>query len=445
MKTWLVILALLVAGLWFQLGLLVYAMYALIGLMLASRFLSRVWIDAIDAERAPLPPQLEIGETATVTVDLQNRGALPIAWLLVEDSAPHPAAGVPQQSAAVKLDGATLRVLQLSPRGEGRVEYNATFQRRGYHQFGPLLIESGDLFGLHRRYRVVTRPQFVTVLPRVVPVPNYNLASRRPAGELRYTHRLFEDPTRINGIREYQRGDPFNRIHWRATARARTLQCKTFEPSCVAGLTVLLDFHEAAFAGDDGPARAELAVTTAASLCNAVHLQRQQVGLVSNGRDAVDRITNEGFRHGFRSRSAAQAGVAMKERSDRLRPVIVETRRGESQMGHILESLARLELTDGLTLPQLVDEARSRLPRNATIAAILGDLTEPSAWALGSLAQSGFSVVAILVGDAARAQPGWAQSTGHASILLANGVQLRAVSSEEDITQLCSGTATALA
>ena len=181
MKTWLVILGLLVAGLAFQLGLLTYAMYALIGLMLVSRFLSRTWINAIDAERAPLATQLEVGETATVAIDLRNRSALPVAWLLVEDSVPN-AGLVEDDSAGVKLDGAALRVLQLGPRGTARIEYDATFLRRGYHQFGPLLIESGDLFGLHRRYRVATRPHFVTVLPRVIPVPNYNLASRRPAG-----------------------------------------------------------------------------------------------------------------------------------------------------------------------------------------------------------------------------------------------------------------------
>jgi len=29
----------------------------------------------------------------------------------------------------------------------------------------------------------------------------YNLASRRPIGEIRVAHRLFEDPTRLAGVR----------------------------------------------------------------------------------------------------------------------------------------------------------------------------------------------------------------------------------------------------
>jgi hypothetical protein len=52
-----------------------------------------------------------------------------------------------------------------------------------------------------------------------VALEGYNLSSRRPIGEIRLAHRLFEDPTRMAGVRPYQQGDPLNRIHWRATAR----------------------------------------------------------------------------------------------------------------------------------------------------------------------------------------------------------------------------------
>src|SRR5438309_1532742 len=82
----------------------------------------------------------------------------------------------------------------------------------GYCQIGPTVLESGDLFGLHRRYRVVTEPVYVLVYPKVVPLRGYDVASRRPIGDIRLTHRLYEDPTRIAGVRAYQPGDPLNRI-----------------------------------------------------------------------------------------------------------------------------------------------------------------------------------------------------------------------------------------
>jgi len=43
--------------------------------------------------------------------------------------------------------------------------YQLKCNRRGYHQIGPLVVETGDLFGLHRRYRVLTSPHFLLVYP----------------------------------------------------------------------------------------------------------------------------------------------------------------------------------------------------------------------------------------------------------------------------------------
>ena len=139
---------------------------------------------------------------------------------------------------------------------------------RGYYQVGPLVLESGDLFGLHRRYRVGTVPSFVLVYPRVLPLEGYDLATRRPIGEIRLTHRLFEDPTRIAGVRPYETGDPLGRVHWRATARTGFLHSKIYEPSTIAGATLLLDFHQAGYHQQGEPFRSELAVTTVASLAS---------------------------------------------------------------------------------------------------------------------------------------------------------------------------------
>ena len=109
------------------------------------------------------------------------------------------------------------------------------------------MLETGDLFGLHRRFRIVTEPVYIMVYPKVVPLPGYDLASRRPIGEIRLTHRLFEDPTRIAGVRYYQPGDPLNRVNWAATARTGVLHCKVYDASTIAGATIVLDFHQASY------------------------------------------------------------------------------------------------------------------------------------------------------------------------------------------------------
>ena len=96
----------------------------------------------------------------------------------------------------------------LKPKGSARMLYQLGCNRRGYYQIGPLVMESGDLFGLHRRFRVATKPHFLTVYPKALPLEGYQIASRRPIGEVRMTHRLYEDPTRNAGVRRYEAGDP---------------------------------------------------------------------------------------------------------------------------------------------------------------------------------------------------------------------------------------------
>jgi uncharacterized protein (DUF58 family) len=319
----------------------------------------------------------------------------------------------------------------MKARGHKTLTYQFQCNQRGYFQIGPLVLETGDLFGLHRRYRVLTEPHFVLVYPDVVPLEGFDVASRRPIGEVRMTYRLYEDPTRIAGVRRYEAGDPFNRVHWRATARTGTLHSKLYEPSTLAGATIVLDFHEASYPSEGGVYRSELAITAVASVANALYEMSQQVGLVTNGRDAADRIRQEGWDYDIRTRQAAQRAAGMIESSDRLEPVIVETQRGPAQLMRILETLARVELTDGLPFVDLIRETASRLPRDATVLAVLPEVTADTAVSLGNLRRNGFAVSAIL--NMYETQD-FAQAAGR---LEAEGIQSRHLKDREGIATVC--------
>lgn len=394
MKWFIGVILMLLAALVLQSSLLAYAMYVTLAVMIVSRFLARGWINHLGASRSCPQITAEAGDTVTVKVTVKNHGWLPVAWVLLEDMLPAKAVDGAQR---VKVKGKRIQLCTIAPRGEVEVRYKLHFQTRGYYQVGPLVMETGDLFGLHRRYRVGTDPHFIEVYPRVLPLEGYDLSSRRPVGEIRLCHRLYEDPTRITGVREYQSGDPMNRVHWRATARTGELHCKVYEPSTIAGATVLLDFHEDGYPSRAEPLRSELAVTAAISLAHAVHVLGQQIGFVSNGRDAADRIRLEGWDHDYRSREAALKSAAMRDKSERLKPLVVSTRRGVEQFQRIRELLARIELTDGLTFAQLTIEMAGRIPRDATVLAILPDVSVETALALGNLRRLGSAVTAILI------------------------------------------------
>jgi uncharacterized repeat protein (TIGR01451 family) len=429
MKWFLGALLLLLAALVLESGLLAYAMYVLLALLVLSRFLTRSWIQNLSATRHCDRAIAEVGHSVTVNVTVRNNGALPVAWVLLEDILP--AKALIENRSRLRVKKKRFKIALLGPYASTLLSYEIEFKMRGYYQVGPLVLESGDLFGLHRRYRVGSAPHFVLVYPKVIPLEDYELASRRPIGEILLTHRLYEDPTRIAGVRGYEAGDPLNRVHWRATARTGTLHSKLYEPSTIAGATLVLDFHTVGYDSRREPQRSEVAVTATASLAHALYQMGQQVGLVTNGRDAADRIRLEGWAHDFRTRQAAQESAGMREESERLQPLVVETRRGVEQFQRIRETLARVELTDGLTLAELIYETASRLPRDATVVAILGEAGPETALALGSLRRRGYAVSAILVifEDVALEE-----AQRH---LLAAGIEVRHLKNEAELPGLC--------
>jgi uncharacterized protein (DUF58 family) len=453
MRWFLGLLLLLLAALVLESSLLAYAAYVLLGLLLVSRWLARNWAEHLSAIRAckkarrdedwpdpgregrPASLSADIGERLAVRLSVRNAGRLPVIWVLLEDAL-LPASALDRRFPRLKVKGKRIQVRSIRAGANAELRYQLECVGRGYFQIGPLILETGDLFGLHRRYRVLAEPVFLMVYPKVVPLTGYDIASRRPIGDVRLSLRLYEDPTRIAGVRRYEAGDPLNRVHWRATARTGTLHSKVVEPSTLSGATVLLDFHAASYHQRGEPFRSELAVTAAASLVNAVCEMGQQVGLVTNGRDAADRIRLEGWRNQDpRTREAArQAATAEETGPPRIEPQIVPTRRGVEQLQRAREVLARVELAQGLTFAQLVIETAPRLPRDATVLAVLADVSVESAVALGNLRRRGLAVSVVLVMmDEEALEKAYAR-------LLAEGVRdLRHLANEAELPDVCRG------
>ncbi len=423
------LLFLLVCALVFRLGLLAYALYTLVGIVLTGRWLARHAAQAIAAQRVCPQVEAEVGDVIPIEVHFRNQSRLPIPWALVEDLLPHHA--LIHNPPNLEVVGRRVTLVTLPGRTVRTLRYQLKAHRRGYYQIGPAVVETGDVFGLHRRYRLLSRPHFLTVYPKVIPIEGYDIASRRPVGEVRLAHRLFEDVTRLAGVRQYRPGDRFNMIHWPASARTGTLQTKTFDPSCVAGATIVLDFHEQGYDPRYEPYRSELAVTAAASLAHALYEWNQQVGLITNGRDAADRIRWEGWSYDLRSRDAAVEQGSMLPRSERLRPLIIPTRRGPEVLRTIRETLARLELTDGLRLHELLTETQPWLPRDASVIVLAACLDPASTLALGNLVRLGYAVTAFV---SIYEEADYLEVAGP---LWAEGVRVRQLRNEESLGRLC--------
>jgi uncharacterized protein (DUF58 family) len=109
----------------------------------------------------------------------------------------------------------------------------------------------------------------------------------------------------------------------------------------------------------------------------------------------------------------------------------VETSRGAEQFTRFLETLARVELTDGLTFSQLVLETASRITRNATVVAILTSVTPETAVALGNLRRRGFAVTALVNTFEER---DYAEAAG---MLAAEHIESRQLIDEQGVSTIC--------
>ena len=121
----------------------------------------------------------------------------------------------------------------------------------------------------------------------------------------------------------------------------------------------------------------------------------------------------------------------MHERNERLQPLIVETRRGAEQFQRIREIMARVELTDGLSLAALIYETTNRMPRDATVVAVLPAVTPETALALGGLHRQGFAVAAVLIN---MEDGGLEEAYGR---LRAENIDVRHARDEHQLTAIC--------
>lgn len=366
-----------------------FSLYAFLLLLTLAHFSSLAWVSGLESVRTISRDTLQQGEEVDVELTVTNRHGWPIPWIYIEDQ--HPP-DFPRR-------GENARLAVLMPGRSITVRYTLTCPRRGYHRVGPVLIESGDLFGLQKRFRTGGQQNYVAVLPTVAYIETFTIAAKRPQGPVRISNRIYEDPTRISGLREYVPGDPLNRIHWKVSARTGQLYVKQNEPSSVLGATLVLDLHDESYSPENKDGRMELAITTAASLGYLLQMAGEQVGMLTNARDAAEAARYEIATATAVSRGDADATVEDDPDTGRLSPLSVPTRRSPIQAMRIIENLARVMPGTGLDASQLILTQHARLPRDAALLPIVPQVSGTLALTLAEMKYAGFAVTVFLVGN----------------------------------------------
>ena len=182
-------------------------------------------------------------------------------------------------------------------------------------------------------------------------------------GEGRFRRRTHYVTPNASGVRPYEFGDSFNRIHWPTTARTNQLMVKLFELDPASDIWVILDLDRSVHVGIGDDGTEELAVKIAASIARFFLLANRSVGFICFGK----------------------------------RLFIEEAERGAQHYARILEALALATAEGDVAIGTLITEEAKRFGRHTTIVVITPSTSEDWVASLQFVAQRGVKVAAVLL------------------------------------------------
>jgi uncharacterized protein (DUF58 family) len=346
----------------------------LTSLLFSSAGLAKLWsrlsLTRISCRRQLSERRVFPGEKISVKLQVANRKPLPLPWIQVDDQIPQALGGastLPGEKPGSVLMRRSAAMLWYS---SVKWKYELPCLKRGYYPLGPAVISSGDIFGLYSRSFKAPMEDHVIVYPKIFPVGRLAIPSQQPMGESKTEYRVFQDPTRPVGVRDYQHGDSLRHVHWKASARLQSLQVKIFEPTTTFKVALFLSVDSFTDNGAVHEDLFELGISVAASLAHHVVEQGSPAGVFANTR-----------------RVDSDQAVSLAPSSSR------------DQLTSILEALAKVTPASSGPFELFLENEKKNLHAGATIALILAKPPEALPLLLHSLKGSGFKLMLFFIGE----------------------------------------------
>ncbi len=325
------------------------AYIAVVGIPLAYVW-SRLNLRGIEITPDRHTDRLQAGGVFEERITVRNTTWLTKIWLEVNDPSEMPGHNA-------------RRVVTVPARGVKSWRVRSTIGRRGLYTVGPVEVTTGDPFGLFRHTRTYGRQQNILVYPRAVDLPSFSVPAANLPGEGRFRRRTHYVTPNASGVRPYEFGDSFNRIHWSSTARTGELMVKIFELDPASDIWIILDLHRDAHVGEGDDSTEEYGVRIAASVARYFLTANRTVGFMTYGRQFD----------------------------------VLDADRGIQQYTRILESLAMARAWGDAPLGDILANEARRFGRHTTVVVVTPSTDEAWVAGLGALQQRGVKVAAILL------------------------------------------------
>jgi len=279
-------------------------------------------------------PDCYAGDTIELVEVIENHKWLPVPWIRVE-SMMDAALRFRTEEALHINEGRKTQyhksLFTLGPYRRIRRRHKITCTKRGVYRLSGVTVTAGDLFGMLESTRRCPVEAELVVYPAVVSMEEVPLPSHGWQGDVTVRRWLVDDPFTTAGVRDYQSGDPMKLIHWKATARAGSLQVHRREFTAERRLMVMLNVEDRETTRDlvHHEALIERGIAYAATIVSHAIRQGLTVGFGHNG---------------CRAERAAPAGGEPGPDGRAAGPGRVPAGGGRAHLMAILEEMARIEL-----------------------------------------------------------------------------------------------------
>lgn len=233
-------------------------------------------IENIEVIRILEKPKLFKDDFLHVKVIVRNRGNRAFNFLDIED---HFDADVFR-----RVLGENYISTKIGANAEIKYSYVLEPKIRGEQKLGPLTVTVKDRLGFNAEERVV--PNSLTDLLVYPPYADIRkieaMGAKRAAGRQFGSHRSRHKGigSEFYGMREYQFGDEFRKIDWKASARMQKLIVREFETEKNISIIIALDTSESMGAGAIENTKFEYSVRAAMLLTKLALEHRDQIGLL---------------------------------------------------------------------------------------------------------------------------------------------------------------------
>ena len=345
---------------------LAYVLGGLLFISLLWAWLSVRWVGLVRRTRSR---RGQVGRNLEEFFMVHNRAIVPKLWLEVRDYSNLPGHRASQVVPA------------LGARGTYRWQVRTPCIARGEFRLGPLVITSGDPFGLFLSQRRLEATSRVLVYPATVSLSNVELPLGLLTGGEAQRRRSHYVTTNAAGVRDYVPGDSFNRIHWRSTARKDRLIVKEFEIDPLVDIWLFADFSRTSLVEDPSVQRVEGTGAIVPTGRDVPPSTEEYVAVVaaSLGKYFIEMERAVGF----------AAYTPARE--------IHQPERGNRQLTRILESLAVARSFSSYTLGQMLTLETPHFTRGTTIIIVTSSVDKEWITEAQILSRRGLRAMCVLI------------------------------------------------